>query len=187
MRILQIFNRYAYIGGEEIAVEQISNELAANHDFRAITFDSHEWAAETGIFNRVRQFLSMAWNPKTIELVRKELLEFQPDVVLLHNIMPIGSAGLYMFLTDCGIPVVQFIHNFRPFSVNGYCWGNGRLLPQGLRQNFFPEIFAGAWQNSRFKTAWYALLIWSLHRFGVYKRIDGWIAISQFMKNTFVQ
>lgn len=143
MKILQIFNRYAYIGGEEIAVEQISRELAAHHEFRAITFDSQEWAAETGILDRLRQFLAMAWNPTTIEMVRKELVDFQPDVVLLHNIMPIGSAGLYVFLTDCEIPVVQFIHNFRPFSVNGYCWGNGKLLPQGLRKNFLPEIFAG--------------------------------------------
>jgi hypothetical protein len=59
MKILQIFNRYAYLGGEEIAVAQISEELAAHHEFRAITFDSQEWANETGAVSRVRQFLAM--------------------------------------------------------------------------------------------------------------------------------
>ncbi len=187
MRILQIFNRYVYVGGEEMAVAQISAELAANHDLRTITLDSQEWADETGALNRVRQVLLMAWNPESIRLVREQIQEFRPELVLLHNIMPIGSAGLYVYLKNCGVPVVQFIHNFRPFSVNGYCWGDGKLLPQGLRKNFFPEILAGAWQNSRFRTAWYGLLLWSLHGIGVYRHIEGWIAISVFMKNTFVQ
>ncbi|MEI7909898.1 MAG: glycosyltransferase [Verrucomicrobiota bacterium] len=187
MRILQIFNRYAEIGGEEIAVEQISAELAASHEIRSITFDSQEWATQTGVLARARQFLAMAWNFRSIRHVREHISEFQPDMVLLHNIMPVGSAGLYVYLTGCGVPVVQFIHNFRPFSVNGYCWGNGRLLPQGLHRNFLPEILAGAWQESRLKTAWYGLLIWLLHQRGVYRRMDGWIAISQFMKDAFVE
>lgn len=187
MRILQIFNRYVYVGGEEMAVAQISAELAANHDLRTITLDSQEWADETGALSRVRQVLLMAWNPESIRLVRETIREFRPELVLLHNIMPIGSAGLYVYLKSCGVPVVQFIHNFRPFSVNGYCWGEGKLLPQGLRKNFFPEILAGAWQNSRFRTAWYGLLLWSLHGIGVYRHIEGWIAISVFMKNTFVR
>lgn len=186
MKILQIFNRYAHMGGEEIAVEQISADLSANHEFRAITFDSQEWANETGLVSRMRQFFSMVWNPASIRTVRQQIEEFRPDVVLLHNIMPVGSAGLFVYLTGSGVALVHFIHNFRPFSVNGYCWGNGRLLPEGLRKNFLPEILAGAWQNSRFKTAWYGLLIWSLHQLGVYRRIHGWIAISQFMKSTFV-
>lgn len=187
MRILQIFNRYVDIGGEEVAVAQISAELGANHDFRSITFDSQIWADETGVLSRVRQFFLMAWNPESIRKVREQVQEFRPDVVVLHNIMPVGSAGLYVYLKRCGVPVVHFIHNFRPFSVNGYCWGNGKLLPQGLRKNFIPEILAGAWQHSRFRTGWYGLLIWLLHLLGTYKRIDGWIAISEFMKNTFVQ
>ncbi|MDP4623688.1 MAG: glycosyltransferase [Akkermansiaceae bacterium] len=187
MKILQIFNRYAHLGGEEIAVEQISAELAANHDFRAITFDSQEWTEKPDIISKLRQFLHMAWNPNSIRLVRKEIEEFQPDVVLLHNIMPIGSAGLFLYLMRCDVPVVQFIHNFRPFSVNGYCWGNGRLLPQGLKKNFVPEILAGSWQNSRFKTAWFGLLIWLLHHVGFYQMVHGWIAISQFMKESFVK
>lgn len=186
MRILQIFNRYSHVGGEEIAVEQISRELSMHHEFRAITFDSHEWVLKSGALSRFMQFALMAWNPSSIKRVKAELVEFKPDIVLLHNIMPVGSAGLYLFLVGCGVPVIQFIHNFRPFSVNGYCWGSGKLLPQGLHQNFLPEILAGAWQASRIKTAWYAFLIWSLHRLQVYQNVHGWIAISDFMKKTFV-
>jgi len=187
MKILQIFNRYGNIGGEELAVGWITEELSEHHEFRAITFNSHDWLAKAGIFDRFRQLLLMVWNPASIAKVREQLDEFRPDVILLHNIMPIGSAGLYLFLKSRQVPVIHYIHNFRPFSVSGYCWGGNKLLPQGLKQNFIPEILAGAWQESCFKTAWYGLLIWLLHRTGVFQKIDGWIAISQFMKSSFVE
>jgi len=87
---------------------------------------------------------------------------------------------------NSGIPVLHYIHNFRPFSVNGYLWGQNRLIPKGLRKNFWSEIMAGSWQGSRVRTAWYAGLILLMHRMGIYRRMTGWVAISQFMKDTFV-
>lgn len=187
MKILQIFNKYAYVGGEEIAVDQITAEISRVHELRTVTFDSNEWARETSLPSRVRQFLSMAWNPRSIGTVRDQISNFKPDIILIHNTMPVGSAALLWYLVRSGLPVVQYIHNFRPFSVNGYCWGAGKLLPQGLEKNFIPEILAGSWQNSRIKTAWYGLLIWLLHQAGVFRKIHGWIAISNFMKDTFVR
>lgn len=187
MKILQIFNKYAHMGGEEIAVGRISAELADHHELRDVIFDSNEWTARTGPLNRIQQFLSMAWNPSSIRRIRDEIEAFQPDLILLHNLMPVGSAGLYLYLQHQDRPLVHFIHNFRPFSVSGYCWGGRRLLPAGLDKNFIPEIVAGAWQESRVKTAWYAVLIWGLHLAGAYRRIDGWIAISDFMKSAFMK
>lgn len=187
MRILQIFNPYVNFGGEESAVNQISVELEKGHDLRNIVFDMHSWAGGSGPLARARQFALMAWNPASVRIVREAVAGFKPDVILLHNIMPVGSAALYLYLDRCGIPVVHYIHNFRPFSVNGYCWGNGKIMAEGLWLNFIPEILAGSWQESRLKTAWYGFLIRALHALGVYRRISGWIAISRFMKDSFVK
>ena len=168
-------------------MNQISVELEKSHDLRNVVFDIHGWAGGSGPLNRVRQFALMVWNPTSIRTVRNAIADFKPDVILLHNIMPVGSAALYYQLSRCGIPVVHYIHNFRPFSVNGYCWGSGRILTEGLELNFVPEILAGSWQESHLKTAWYGLLIRALHALGVYRRISGWIAISRFMKDAFVK
>ncbi len=186
MKILQLFNPYVNFGGEESAVAQISEELEKRHELHNIFFDIHEWARRGGPLNRTLQFVRMAYNPASVKRVREAIRARKPDVILIHNIMPIGSAALYLYLSRCGIPVIHYIHNFRPFSVNGYSWGGGRVLTEGLDTNFLPEIAAGAWQGSRTKTAWYALLIWTMHTAGVYRRIAGWIAISNFMKDTFV-
>lgn len=187
MRILQIFNPYVNYGGEEHAVAQISSVLRKEHELTNLHFDITKWFLRKNPFARGCQFLMMACNPSSIFRVRREIAATKPDVILLHNIMPVGSAGLYLYLSCCGIPVVHYIHNFRPFSVNGYCWGNGSLMPEGLHGNLLPEVAAGSWQESRIKTAWYAILISLLHKMGVYRRISGWIAISGFMKDAFVK
>jgi len=186
VKILQLFNPYVNMGGEEIAVAQITEELEKHHELQNIIFDIREWAERKGPLDRAWQFIQMAYNPASLKEVREAIRDGKPDVILLHNIMPIGSAGLYHYLSRCGIPVIHYIHNFRPFSVNGYSWGDGRILTEGLDRNFLPEIAAGSWQESRVKTAWYGLLIWIMHAAGVYRRIAGWIAISNFMKDTFV-
>ena len=186
MRILQIFNPYVNYGGEEEAVNQISEQLEKNHELRNLVFDIHAWAEGKSLLKPARQLALMVWNPASVRLVRNTIAEFKPDVILVHNLMPVGSAALYLFLSRCGIPLIQYIHNFRPFSVNGYCWGNNRIIADGLELNFIPEVLAASWQESRVKTLWYALLLTALHRLGVYRAIHGWIAISHFMKDTFV-
>ncbi|MEK7950844.1 glycosyltransferase [Luteolibacter sp. Y139] len=187
MRVLQIFNRYFHIGGEELAVAQIREQLEAEHEVCEIIFDSRDWVAKRNWAERMGQAFLMAWNGQAIEEVERTIEDFKPDIILLHNLMPVGSTGLYLRLVRCGIPLIHFIHNFRPFSVNGYCWGGGRLQPAGLRKNFIPEILTGAWQESRLRTAWYAMQLWFLHATGSFSNIHGWIAISRFMRDTFVQ
>ena len=187
MTILQIFNKYQKPGGEEASVLRVADTLDKDHKVIRCYFDSNEWAERSGILARLRQAFSMLWNPVAIRRVRREIDEHQPDLILLHNIFPICSAAMLFMLVRGRAPVVQYVHNFRPFSVNGYLWGEGRLLDQGLDKNFIPEILDGAWQDSRVRTAWYAMILWGLHATGTFRRIDRWIAISEFMRRKFVE
>jgi glycosyltransferase involved in cell wall biosynthesis len=185
MKILQLFNRYLERGGEESSVERIFSALAQRHEVRQVSFASEDWIREP-VHKRLLQPLKIFYNPSSVELLRNELKANRPDVALLHNIFPVGSLGIYQVLLDEGIPIIQYIHNFRPFSVNGYCWAKGRIIEAGLRQNFWPEIACGSWQRSRLKTACYGAVIWTGHKLGVWNAIEGWVAISEFMRDTFV-
>lgn len=186
MKILQIFNRYLERGGEEIFVERATKDLSQRHDVRNLQFSSAEWSGE-GKFSRLSQPLRIFRNPHALRTIRKTVEEFQPEVALLHNVFPVGSLACYKLLEDMGVPVVQYAHNFRPFSVNGYCWAGGRVEPAGLRKNFLPEILRGSWQNSRLKTACYAAVLWAGHLSGIWRNVTHWIAISEFMRQTLIQ
>jgi glycosyltransferase involved in cell wall biosynthesis len=187
MRILQVFNRYLERGGEEMSVERISNVLSSRHQVFHCYFDSAMWAAEKSLGNALTQVAQIFHNPDSIARFRRHVAAARPDLLLFHNIFPVGSAGVLREALKMDIPVFQLVHNFRPFSVNGYLWAGDHLLPQGLKKNFLPEVLAGSWQGSRVKTAVYAAVLYSMHASGLFKRVDGWLAISRFMRDTFVQ
>jgi len=186
MNILQIFNAYRFQGGEEVVFNQLGKVDLGDSVMHSLRFSTKNWVCSTQ-GNPLKQALLMVHNPSSVEEFRQKNEEVRPDVFVLHNLMPEGSAGVYREILRTGTPALHYIHNFRPFSVSGYLWAKGNVQPAGLRKNFWPEIFAGSWQESRIKTAWYAMILTGMHHLGYYDRIRGWIAISEFMKKVFVE
>lgn len=186
MRILQIFNKYQERGGEETAVEEISALLGERQSVETLSFSSGEWRNENLLLKLTQPF-RMIWNPSSRKALIQKLKDFEPDLVIVHNVMPVGSFAVYHTLLQYGVPFMNYIHNFRPFSVNGYCWAGGHLAPEGLKLNYWPEVQAGAWRGSRLLTGWYALILRLSHALGLWKKIPAWVAISHFMAEKFIQ
>lgn len=186
MRILQIHNRYLHRGGEDLAVDEIASVLGTRHEIRQCLFSSCDWAGKTAP-SKPEQGFRMFHNPDSVELVLKNHQEWKPDLWLLHNLYPVASPGVLHLAAKLQVPTIYHLHNFRPFSVNGYCWAGDRLASEGLRKNFLPEVLAGSWQNSRLKTAIFALVLLRLHAKGWLDHVGAWIAISDFMKERFTE
>lgn len=185
MKVTQIFNVYLEKGGEEQCVDLLEAQFKGESAFATMRFDSADWRRPNAP-SKCMQALKMYRNRDSLERLRAHEREFTSDVWLLHNLFPVGSSAIFTLAKELGIRTVIVTHNFRPYSVSGYLWANHRVEPAGLKKNFFPEILSGAWRGSVFQTAWYAGLLWALHLRGVYRRVDHWIAISDFMRGTFI-
>jgi glycosyltransferase involved in cell wall biosynthesis len=185
MKILNVFNCHVERGGEAIAVDAICDSLSHIAELERCDFSSVDWLKPDAPA-RWKQAIRMIRNPESLAKLRGLQIRFQPDFWLLHNVFPIGSAAIYPEARQLGVPIIQYIHNFRPFSVSGYLWAGNRLAPEGLVKNFWPEVRAGAWQNSRAKTAWLALILLGAHGAGWWRIPKTWIAISDFMRDKFV-
>jgi len=187
MRVLQIFNRYLDRGGEEASVERISDVLSTRHSIFHCFFDSRQLGNLTSTADRLSAAARMAWNPNSAARLSSHCAAVKPDVLLCHNLFPAGTASLLAEASRLRLPVVNYIHNFRPYSVNGYLWANDRIEPAGLKKNFLPEIFAGSWQGSRARTAFYAAILTAMHAAGMFRRIAAWVAISEFVGQKFIE
>ena len=183
-RILNVFNRYRFFGGEESCVERIHQELSRRHQMRWCTFESRDWSGPgaPGPWAQVRQLF---YNPASRRTFEAALDEFQPDVALFHNIFPVGSPSLYHAATLRRLPIIQMVHNFRPFSVGGTLMVKGRFTPEALQGNYWREVAGGAWQGSVIKSAIFALVLKRLHRSGWLDSVKRWLCISNFMRNKF--
>jgi len=185
-RILEIFNRYQLVGGEEIAANRMFDLLGERYEIERCLFSSSEWT-QPGAPSRWRQAFLMFRNPGSLERIREAHDRFRPDCWLVHNVFPVASAAVFELAGELGVPIVYVCHNYRPFSVNGYCWAGDKIAPGGLRKNYLAEILAGSWQNSRIKTAIFALILRRLHSKHWLDSVGAWLAISDFVRDRFVE
>ncbi len=183
--LLQVFNQYLEPGGEEASVDRIFGLLSSRMEIHRCSFTSKDWRGENAppIWS---QALRMLRNPDSLRTLREAHAAHRPDAWLVHNVFPVGSAAIYHEALRLRAPIICYIHNFRPFSVNGYLWDGERLAPGGLRKNFWQEIPHGAWQNSVVKTAWFAFVLTLMHRLRWFRAVKVWIAISDFMREKFI-
>jgi glycosyltransferase involved in cell wall biosynthesis len=186
VKILTLFNHYLERGGEAYAVEAINDSLSNKFPVETCEFFSADWVGRHSTM-RWRHALWMLRNPQSVRKLSEYHRRFRPDVWLAHNVFPVGSAAIYTEAERLGVPIVQYLHNFRPFSVNGSLWIDNRVEAGGLSKNFWPEIYHGAWQHSRLKTAWLAIVLLSLHFLHRWRSVKAWIAISDFMRGKFIE
>ena len=82
---------------------------------------------------------------------------------------------------------MQYLHNYRPFSVGGTLQVHGRIVQDALYGSYWKEIFSGAWQGSVVKSALFALMLKMLHRSGWLKSVKAWVTVSDFMRQRFIE
>ncbi len=185
LRVLSVFNRYLQRGGEEYAVEMINRSLGEVTELRECTFSSQSW--KDRLLTVPNQAFRMLYNPESTATLKKRQREERFDFWLVHNVFPVGSAAIYREASRLGVPIIQYAHNFRPFSVNGYLWANDHLAPGGLQLDYWEEIRCGAWQASRLKTAWFAFVLRTMHALGWLRSVRVWLTNSDFVRQKFIE
>lgn len=185
-RVLQVFNRYVHPGGEEKSVDRIYEHLKDGNDMERCFFDSRDWLGADAP-SRFSQLRKMFYNSDSRRAFETAAAKQHSDVALFHNLYPVASPSLYHAALERRLPVVQFLHNFRPFSVSGTLHARGRLMPEALHGSYGREVLSGSWQGSVLKSALFALLLKRLHRSGWLTSVKQWVAISDFMRDRMIE
>ena len=185
-RILQVFNRYVHMGGEEKSVDRIYNHLGQDHEMERCFFESRDWTGGNAP-GKLTQLRRTFYNDNSRAKFERVCDEFKPDAALFHNAFPVGSPSLYEAAHQHGLPIIHYVHNFRPFSVGGTLYANGGFMEEALRGDYWREVRNGAWQGSKLKSAVMALVLRNLHRSGWLKNVKAWVCISDFLRDKLVQ
>ncbi|SKB08990.1 Glycosyltransferase involved in cell wall bisynthesis [Prosthecobacter debontii] len=184
--ILNVFNRYRFPGGEEHSVERIRAHLGMRYPMTLCSYESQEWTGP-----QAPSTFSQAWrlfyNPEGKRRFEACIEQGRPAAAVFHNIYPVGSPALYRSARQRGLPVLQYLHNYRPFSVGGSLYSRGQLLPDPLYGSYRTEVMQGAWMGSITRSAAMALLLKLLHASGWLNAVHTWIAISDFMRERLVE
>ncbi len=182
MKIIQIHNYYSTPGGECRVVEAEA-ELLSQHGHDVVPFSrDSQHIGDMPLPNKVMTYLRIPYNKK----IYRELIPFikyhQPDIAHVHNVFPMLSPSVYVALKQCGLPVVQTLHNFRFLCPNGKFFVNRRICENCQSKGFFSAVIKGCVRDNRLTSALYAAAIAHAWKSGnLPNNIDQYIALNRFV------
>jgi glycosyltransferase involved in cell wall biosynthesis len=139
--------------------------------------------------NSASQAAALIWNRHSFARTRERLLQTRPDIVHCHNLFQAASPSIYSACCSLNIPVVQTLHNFRLLCAAGTLNRAGSTCELCIGKLFmWPALRHRCYRNDRLATVALSTMV-SIHRItGTWNhRVSQYIALSQFMKNTFVR
>lgn len=181
-KILVVHNHYQIPGGEDTVV---ANEVKLlkdyGHEVVLYSRNNSEIKEQTKLEKLCLPFASI-FSIKTYREVKRIIKKHNIDVVHVHNTLNLISPSVYYAAFACKVPVLQTIHNFRLLCPSGVFYRNGSICEDCTKKGLRNAISHSCYRGSKLQTFIISLTL-KLHRMlGTYKKIEGYICLSEFMK-----
>jgi glycosyltransferase involved in cell wall biosynthesis len=186
-RVLQIFNRYVEYGGEQGSVGRIGDALQQIADVEYFLTSSEQWLGRRTPEDLVKAAASAWHNPEVIDRLERYQKIGRFDAWQIHNVFPVMSPSVYALAFQLGVPVVQYLHNYRMSCVNGFFLNQGETCTSCIHGNFTKAALTGCWHDNRLVSGWMGAVMMRVRAMGVFEKVAGWIAISGAQKDLHVQ
>jgi glycosyltransferase involved in cell wall biosynthesis len=185
MHVLVGHNFYRQPGGED-AVYEASASLLEASGHRVTRFTVHNDA--TASMSHPALARAALWNSDVGRRLRATMRAGRPNVAHFMNTFPLISPAAYYAARDEGIPVVQTLHNYRLFCVNGLFFRGGRVCEDCAGKAVpWPGAMRGCYRNSRAASAITAAMTGFHRLIGTWTgAVDIYLALTEFARQKFV-
>jgi len=185
LRVLIVHNAYQLRGGEDSVVESETALLRKHgHDVDLLLKHNDDVSGMSGL-SVARQTL---WSSEMWNAVHARIASFRPDVLHVHNTLPLVSPSVFWAAARSGVPVVQTLHNFRLMCPQATFLRDGRVCEDCLGRVPWPALKYGCYRGSTVQTGGVAAMV-LLHRgLGTWRRkVTRYIALNEFCRTKFIE
>jgi len=186
MRILLVHNFYQQTGGEDLVVADEARLLASRgHD--VIQYSVHN--DQVNSVSRLALGQRTIWSRPAYRDMRAAIATHRPQVVHVHNTLPLLSPSVYYAANAEGVPVVQTLHNYRLMCPAAVCFRNGSVCTDCVGKVVpFGAIRHACYRESRSASAAVVTML-SIHRLlGTWQRkISVYIALTAWARRMFIE
>ncbi len=184
LRILVAHSAYQYRGGEDSVVES-EIDLLRSHGHEVETyFRNNDDVKSMSLASVAVQTL---WSSKAANDLTELINSFHPDVIHVHNTLPLISPSIYWAAGRAGVPVVQTLHNFRLMCLGALYLREGKICEDCVGHLPWSGIVHKCYRGSVTASAVLAGML-TFHRIlGTYRnKISRYIALNDFCRNKFI-
>lgn len=187
MKILFIHDFYQQFGGED-SVALAERQLLEERGEEVLFWTRHNDEIKNyGILAKANFFADTVYSRRTARDLRKAAVDFKPDVAFVHNIYPLISPSLYYTLHALCVPIVQVLHDFRPFCSNGWFYINGRICERCKFGNHLHGVTNRCFRDSYMLSALYSTALGVNRWAGMLDRVDAFICLTDFFKEKILE
>lgn len=187
MRILFIHNFYQQFGGED-SVAIAERRLLEERGEDVLFWSRHNDEIKNyGPLQKLNFFRETIYSSRTVSDIEKAVSHFKPDVAFVHNIYPLISPSLYSALQKMRVPVVQVLHDFRPFCSNGWFYIDGKICEQCKLGNHLHGIAKRCYRDSYALSALYSTALGVNRWAGMLDKVDAFICLTGFFKKKIME
>lgn len=181
MRVLLVHNAYGRPSGEE-AVVAATRDLLVHEGHAVGTFLRESSRIATMPLGRLRAFASGLYSVASRRAFRRQVREFRPDLIHLHNLYPLVSPSVIDEGRAMGLPMVMTLHNYRMLCPNGRLSSHGEICHRCVTGG---EYWCGLrnCEEQRLKSIAYACRNMVARIRGVFEKVDRFIALTAFQRD----
>jgi glycosyltransferase involved in cell wall biosynthesis len=187
MKILLVHNSYQQPGGEDIVFEQERQLLeSAGHAVVAFHRANQEIAGYSA-WQHLGLVKQTVWAGDVKNEITALLRQERPDVVHVHNTLPMISPSIYWACREAGTPVVQTLHNYRLLCSASTLFRSGKICEECVEHSLWRGIRYGCYRNSRAATATVAVMLAAHRALGTWTQVvDCYLALTEFARQKFI-
>lgn len=184
-RVLIAHNKYQQRGGEDAVVEA-EHDLLLQHGHEVELYERHNDEVKSS--SRLKLLGDTFWSRQTSREIDEVVDRFRPQLIHVHNTLPLISPSIYWAARRHGIPVVQTLHNFRFICPQAQFLRDGKVCEACVGHLPWRAVQYSCYRGSKSQSAVLASAI-GLHRtLGTYsKAVTRYVALNDFCRDKFVQ
>lgn len=183
-RVLIVHNAYQQRGGEDSVVEaEVALLRQRGHEVELLLRHNDDVTA----MSRLDVALQTMWSRQTSAQIRERIAAFHPDVIHVHNSLPLVSPSVFWAANGAGIPTVMTLHNFRLLCPQATLLRDGRVCEDCVGHLPLAAVRHRCYRGSLAQTGAVAMML-VLHRtLGTYRnKVSRFIALNEFCRSKFV-
>jgi glycosyltransferase involved in cell wall biosynthesis len=187
VRILLVHNKYKQSGGEDSVFQAESDLLKQyGHEVEHLRYEN---SLIKTVMDRCISGILTIYNPVSAHVFKIKILEFNPDVIHVHNFLPLISPSIFALANKLDIPIVLTLHNYRLICPSATLFFKGKIYEKSIHTTFpFDAIWKGVYRNSRVQTAIVVSTVAVNNSLGTWRnKVSGYIALTRFAKEKFVE
>ncbi|MEM6450161.1 MAG: glycosyltransferase [Cyanobacteria bacterium P01_D01_bin.105] len=183
MKILIVHNRYKERTGEDAVFDRETKLLRAHgNQVNVWTVDNRDITTASSL-DKIALAKSTISSSQTKRDIYKNLCSITPDIVHVHNMLPLISPSVFHACNQANVPVVHTLHNYRLVCPSNTLFRDGQICEKCISGSLLNSIRYSCYRDSRLQTAVVAAML-QYHRWikTWENSVDGYIALSEFQR-----